>query len=116
GSTSTSSSTSESPTSTTGDVPPGSTIPVGDGAYFLLGANYPWLNYGGDFGGNAWGVYGVHTKQAEIGAHFDAMQGYGLRVGRWFVFTDGRAGISFATDGTPTGLGKHVLEDMKEAV
>ncbi|MDC0668774.1 cellulase family glycosylhydrolase [Nannocystis radixulma] len=105
-------------TSTTGgpEVPAGSTIPVGGEDYFLLGANYPWLNYGGDFGGNDWGVYGVHTKQAEVGAHFDAMQGYGLRVARWFVFTDGRAGISFAGDGTPTGLGEHVLEDMNEAV
>jgi len=104
--------------STTGgsEVPPGSTIPVGGGDYFLLGANYPWLNYGGDFGGNSWGVYGVHTKQAEVGAHFDTMQGYGLRVARWFVFTDGRAGISFTGDGTPTGLGEHVLEDMTKAV
>lgn len=110
-------STSSSSGTTGGqDVPPGSTIPVGDGEFFLLGANYPWLNYGGDFGANNWGTYGVHTKQAEVGAHFDAMQGYGLRVARWFVFTDGRAGISFAGDGTPTGLGEHVLGDMQEAV
>ncbi|MDC0717703.1 cellulase family glycosylhydrolase [Nannocystis bainbridge] len=120
--TSTTSTTSDTSTSsssgTTGgqDVPPGSTIPVGDGDYFLLGANYPWLNYGGDFGSNNWGTYGVHTKQAEVGAHFDALQSHGLRVARWFVFTDGRAGISFSGDGNPTGLGEHVLEDMHEAV
>ncbi|WP_143140709.1 cellulase family glycosylhydrolase [Nannocystis exedens] len=118
-STSTTQETSSSSSSgTTGEheVPPGSTIPVGDGDYFLLGANYPWLNYGGDFGGNNWGTYGVHTEQAEVGAHFDAMRGYGLRVARWFVFTDGRAGISFTGDGTPTGLGEHVFMDMQEAV
>jgi hypothetical protein len=102
---------------TTGEPPPpGGTVPVGDGDYFLLGANYPWLNYGGDFGANNWGTYGVHTKGPEIGADFDAMKGYGVRVVRWFVFTDGRAGISFAGDGTPTGLGEHVLEDMQAAI
>ncbi|WAS92870.1 cellulase family glycosylhydrolase [Nannocystis punicea] len=123
GTSTTATSTTQAPSTgssseTTGgqEVPPGSTIPVGDGDYFLLGANYPWLNYGGDFGGNNWGTYGVHTKQAEVGAHFDAMQGDGLRVARWFVFTDGRAGVSFAGDGTPTGLGEHVLEDMQVAV
>lgn len=99
-----------------GDLPPGSVVPVGDGDYFLLGANYPWLNYGGDFGGNAWGVYGVHTEVGEVGAHFDQLQGYGARVVRWFVFTDGRAGIDFDGAGVPTGLGEHVLEDMQAAV
>lgn len=101
---------------TGGDVPPGSTIPVGDGDYFLLGANYPWLNYGGDFGANAWGTYGVHTKGPEIGAHFDQLSGMHARVVRWFVFTDGRAGLLFDGGGVPTGLGEHVLEDMKAAV
>lgn len=99
----------------TGGPPPGGTVPVGDGEFFLLGANYPWLNYGGDFGGNNWGTYGVHTKGPEVAADVDEMKGYGARVVRWFVFTDGRAGIVFAGDGTPTGLGEHVLEDMKSA-
>ncbi len=100
----------------TGEVPPGSTIPVGGGAYFLIGANYPWLNYGGDFGANAWGTYGVHTKGPEIGAHFDQLEADGARVVRWFVFTDGRAGVQFDGGGVPTGLGDHVLEDMQAAV
>lgn len=101
---------------TGGEVPPGSTIPVGGGEYFLLGANYPWLNYGGDFGANSWGTYGVHTKGPEIGAHFDQLENYGARVVRWFVFTDGRAGLAFDGGGVPTGLGEHVLEDMQAAV
>lgn len=103
-------------TTDTGEVPPGSTVPVGGGDYFLLGANYPWHSYGGDFGANNWGTYGVHTATGEIGGHFDTMKGYGVRVVRWFVFTDGRAGITFAGDGTPTGLGDHVLEDMQAAI
>lgn len=98
------------------DVPPGSTIPVDGGEFFLLGANYPWKSYGGDFGGNAWGTFGVHTKPAEYDADFLKMSGAGVQVVRWFVFTDGRAGVVFDNSGTPTGLGEHVLTDFDAAI
>ena len=44
--------------SSTGAPPPeaGSRVPVGGEDKFLLGANYPWKSYGGDFGANAWGT------------------------------------------------------------
>ncbi|MEZ4451698.1 MAG: cellulase family glycosylhydrolase [Nannocystaceae bacterium] len=113
-STSTTASTTDG---TTGDPPgPGGTIPVGGGDYFLLGANYPWKSYGGDFGGNNWGVYGVHTKEGEIGGDLGNLGQNHLRVVRWFVFTDGRAGVNFDDNGAPTGLGEHVLEDMDAAI
>jgi hypothetical protein len=86
------------------------------GRHFLLGANYPWKSYGGDFGGNAWGVYGVHTKPDEFGGQFQQMADGGLQVVRWFVFTDGRAGITFDNSGTPSGLGEFVLADFDAAV
>ncbi|MBK7826854.1 cellulase family glycosylhydrolase [Nannocystis sp.] len=107
-------------TGTTGQgvepVPPGSRIPVGGGDYFLLGANYPWKSYGGDFGSNAWGVYGVHTKADEIAGQFQQMADSGLNVVRWFVFTDGRAGVIFDNSGTPSGLHADVLIDFDTAV
>lgn len=98
------------------DVQPGSLIPVGGKDAFLLGANYPWKSYGGDFGVNAWGTYGVHTKPDEIGGEFQQMADGGLQVVRWFVFTDGRAGITFDNTGTPSGLGESVLADFDAAV
>ncbi len=98
------------------DIPPGSQIPVGGGDYFLLGANYPWKSYGGDFGGNGWGVYGVHTLPDAYAMQFQQMHDAGLQVVRWFVFTDGRAGIIFDNSGTPTGLDPHVLNDFEVAV
>ena len=101
----------------TGDPPgPGGTVPVGGGDYFLLGANYPWKSYGGDFGANNWGTYGVHTKGDEIGGELAGLAADRMRVVRWFVLTDGRAGVTFDAQGAPTGLGDHVFEDMDEAL
>lgn len=104
---------------TTGEHPTpqsGSRIPVGGVDRFLLGANYPWKSYGGDFGANAWGTNGVHTKLDEIGGQFQQMADNGLPVVRWFVFTDGRAGVIFDNTGTPSGLGEFVIEDFDAAV
>lgn len=97
-------------------VPAGSRIPVGGSDHFLLGANFPWKSYGGDFGSNAWGVYGVHTKPDEIAGQFQQMADGGLHVVRWFIFTDGRAGIIFDNSGTPSGLQEDVLKDFDAAV
>jgi len=104
--------------SSTGAPPPeaGSRVPVGGEDKFLLGANYPWKSYGGDFGANAWGTYGVHTKPDDFGAQFQQMADSGLQVVRWFVFTDGRAGVIFDNTGTPSGLGEFVLEDFDAAI
>lgn len=97
-------------------VPPGSRIPVGGQDMFLLGANYPWKSYGGDFGGNAWGTYGVHTKPDEYASQFQQMADGKLQVVRWFVFTDGRAGVVFDNSGTPSGLDANLLADFDAAV
>lgn len=85
---------------------------------FLLGLNYPWRRYGNDFGGNAWGSYGVHdaAARAEIEADFARMSGMGMSTVRWFVFADGRAGIRFDADGMPTGLDENVYRDMDAAL
>jgi len=84
--------------------------------WFLFGANYPWHNYGNDFGENAWGHNGVSAVRAEVEADFEAMSAMGVRVVRWFVFTDGRAAPEFATDGSVSGLDDKVFPDLDAAL
>jgi hypothetical protein len=82
---------------------------------FLLGANYPWMNYGNDFGSNGWGSYGVRTS-AQYDADFAAMAADGAHVVRWWLFADGRAGIDFAPDGTPLRVQPEAYADLDRAL
>jgi hypothetical protein len=92
-----------------------SRIMVNGSPYFLLGADYPWVSYGNDFGSNAWGSYGVHSG-GSYAADFADMKAKGVHVVRWWVFADGRAGINFAGDGTPLGVQPVVYSDLDQAV
>ncbi len=92
-----------------------SRVQVNGAPYFLLGANYAWNHYGNDFGSNAWGSMGVSTDNG-IAAQFADMKAKGVHVARWWVFADGRAGINFAADGTPTGLQPSVYTDLNAAI
>ncbi len=72
---------------------------------FTVGANLPWISYGGDFGANAWqSAGGVHTRPGELAQALDRAGAAGVRRIRWFMLCDGRAGIRFDADGTPLGL------------
>ena len=84
----------------------------------MLGVNYPYFHYGNDFGGNAWGSYGVHdpTTYAAVDADFAQMESLGIHTVRWFVFTDGRAGITFDAAGMPTGIDEFVTKDFDAAL
>lgn len=82
---------------------------------FALGVNYPWLQYGNDFGGNAWGNYGVHAG-GTYAADFADLKAKGVRVVRWFVFADMRGGITFDPSGTPTGINSWVRADFQAAL
>ena len=88
------------------------------GDRYLLGVNYPYFHYGNDFGGNAWGSYGVHdpTTYAAVDADFAKMESLGIHTVRWFVFTDGRAGITFDAAGMPTGIDEFVTKDFDAAL
>lgn len=79
---------------------------------FHVGVNYPWRSYGSDFGDNAWAVGGAADHTAEIAADFAAMSEAGVEVVRWFVLTDGRAGVRFGDDGMPAALEDAVLDDL----
>ena len=73
---------------------------------FFVGANLPWIRYGGDFGASRWSPAGgvsQHPEPQRIASLFDTLRSHGVPTVRWFVLCDGRAGMRFANDGTPVG-------------
>lgn len=89
----------------------------------IAGINYPWTvyagraNYGCDFGRNKWDSHtGVTAHLDEVRADFAAMAAAGIEVTRWFVFTDGRGGIRWTSDGEIAGLDAEFFRDMDAAI
>lgn len=89
----------------------------------IPGINYPWTvvngrpNYGCDFGRNIWNSHtGVSTHEDDVRADFKAMAATGAEVVRWFVFTDGRAGLRWGRDGRLAGIDDHFFGDMDVAL
>ena len=82
------------------------------------GVNLPWLRYGGDFGANAWSpAGGLSTRDhSDLDRALDEAAAAGAEVIRWFVLTDGRAGITFDAEGVPERLQPVVLDDMAIAL
>lgn len=98
-------------------IAPRGEVPAPDA--FWAGANLPWVNYGGDFGANAWHPEGGLARpeaQARLDAAFARFAAAGVTRVRWFMFCDGRAGLRFAADGTPLGLDDHVFADVDVAL
>lgn len=89
----------------------------GDGYCYLLGINYPWLNYGHDFGTTAWGHDGVSsdTSSKQIDTDFAYLKSKGVHVVRWFLFGDCRAAPEFDADGKVTGFDEHFYPDLDAA-
>ena len=84
---------------------------------FSIGANLPWIHYGGDFGANAWRpAGGVHTRLDELKQALDRAVMAGVRRIRWFMLCDGRAGVRFAADGTPVGIDDSFHADVDAAL
>jgi hypothetical protein len=82
---------------------------------FYVGVNLPWLNYGGDFGANAWQPAGgmarpeVRRRADEV---FARLAGAGLSTVRWWLLGDGRAGLSTDGDGRLLGLDDFFFADV----
>jgi len=88
-------------------------------APFWLGVNLPWLDYGLDFGANAWqpeGGVSSRARRARLEEACRELADRGCRVVRWFMIGDGRAGVRFALDGTPLGLDDRFFPDADQAV
>src|SRR5687768_12509335 len=90
---------------------------------FLHGCNYPWstdgetIFYGLDFGANVWGSHlGVSTRRAAVARDFARMAALGFTVTRWFLFSDGRAGIVYDDRGLPLGFDPHFFVDLDAAL
>lgn len=86
---------------------------------FEVGANLPWLQYGGDFGANAWSPQGGLARPeraAELESAMSKLEASGVTHLRWWLFGDGRNGLTFAKDGTPTGIEPHAWADLDAAL
>jgi aryl-phospho-beta-D-glucosidase BglC (GH1 family) len=89
-----------------------------NGSWYLLGANYPWLNYAHDFGATAWGHDGVSAdaSKTQVDADFAYLKSQGVHVVRWFLFADCRASPEFDPNGTVAGYDEHFYPDMDAAL
>lgn len=81
---------------------------------FLLGINYPWRIYDGDFG-NAGGGVASASSSKEVSDDFAALAQQGVDVVRWFVFGDGGRGITYDMTGRPNGLDPNFIADFQAA-
>src|SRR5215470_20010387 len=86
---------------------------------FLLGVNYPWVNYGQDFGRNPWGTRanGVSSPniRASVSDDFERIRACGVTLVRWFLLCDGRSGLT-TTNGIPTGPDDLLFSDIAAAL
>ena len=81
----------------------------------MLGANLPWIEYGGDFGANLWHPNGGITAGdgcARLDEALLHLKACGATAIRWFMLCDGRGGIRFDADGAPLGVDEHVFVDL----
>src|SRR5688572_23372298 len=86
---------------------------------FLTGANLPWVHYGIDYGANAWrpdGGVARAEERAQLETIFAMLAASGVHYVRWFLFCDGRAGITFSSRGGPLGLDDFVFRDIDAAL
>src|SRR5690242_1285104 len=89
------------------------------GAPFALGANLPWVHYGGDFGANAWrpaGGLATGGIPPPLESTLYTVGQSGARILRWFLFCDGRSGIRFDVRGLPRALDAQVFADVDAAL
>lgn len=79
--------------------------------------NYPWLNYGADFGASPWGYSGVALEQTRgsVAADFTRISSAGASVVRWFLLCDGRSGIRYE-NGIPVGPDDFLFADVAAAL
>ena len=84
---------------------------------FLLGVNYPWVNYGQDFGRSPWGARGVSTPDTRkaVAEDFERIRTSGVALVRWFLLCDGRSGLA-VNNGIPTGPDDLLFADVAAAL
>lgn len=87
---------------------------------FVVGANVPWVRYGGDFGANAWSPDGGLATRPDdrrrLADVFQRLRQVGVTRLRWFFLCDGRAGIRFREDGAPIEIQSQAWRDIDVAL
>lgn len=85
---------------------------------FALGVNYAWHAFAGDFGGiPQWNQSSISQSPATYDADLALMRANGASVVRWWVFPDFRgAGVSFDSNGDPTGISDTASADVEKAL
>lgn len=80
---------------------------------FLLGVNYPWRNYGQDFGGAGTEHIGISSPEVRksIAHDFAQIAETGAKVVRWFLFGDGRGGF-VCENGIPRKPDEFLFSDV----
>ena len=79
---------------------------------FVLGCNLPWLD-----GRMGWDIayhpeWGYGFDYAKVDRYFADMHKMGIKVVRWWVFTDMRAGVIFDDAGIPIAVQDEVVQHM----
>ncbi len=96
--------------------PPTPTEGIDQCFLYGLGVNYPWRNYGHDFG-EAWTPHdGAGTYQQQLDADFAYLKEHGVETVRWFLFADGRAAPEFNDDGDVTGFDEYFFVDVDTVI
>jgi hypothetical protein len=103
-----------------------SRININGNTGWLFGVNLPWIKCGNDFGASGYGSYGIGSSNPPsrreplssdvVRGAFQTMQASGVNVARWFMFFDGRAGITYDAAGSPTGLDGDFFRDVDAAI
>ncbi len=86
-------------------------------ARFFLGVNYPWRNYGQDFGRVGSEHLGISLPEAReaIARDFAEIRDTGTTVVRWFLFGDGRGGF-LSEKGVPQKPDDMLFADVAAAL
>ena len=88
-------------------------------AEFLVGANLPWLDYGQDFGANAWqprGGLARPERRERLRRALSDLAASGASLVRWWLLGDGRAGLREDGEGHIAGLDERVFPDVDVAI
>jgi hypothetical protein len=86
---------------------------------FVAGVNLPWLDYGCDFGANAWqpqGGLARPERRARLRSVLARLAEANVRYLRWFWLCDGRSGVRGGEGREPPGLDEHVVADLEASL
>jgi hypothetical protein len=85
----------------------------------VVGANLPWLDYGQDFGANAWqprGGLARRERRERLRRALLDLAASGATLLRWWLLADGRAGLREDASGGVAGLDERVFPDVDAAI